>query len=299
MFFRKGTCLKNFKALQAVDDGRTADLIPSNQSVSCSVRGRTSRCISEKKGSITVEAALVFPLFLLTVTAFVYLLAMVQLKTEMGRSLTDSGKQLAAAAEYAETAGSTGSSVAVMLYGQQKMKNYLDGRAATVVLKGGAGGISTLGSSWKAEESLITLEASAEAVFPPGLTWFHPVRIVEKRVVRGWTGFRGRVSGGENEKNEVVYVTDYGTVYHRDLSCRYLKLTIRQSELSKVEGLRNESGGKYYPCEKCWKEGTERVFLTEDGTRYHQSLNCSALIRGIHTVPLSDTVLPPCSVCGG
>lgn len=75
----------------------------------------------------------------------------------------------------------------------------------------------------------------------------------------------------------MVYVTDYGTVYHRELSCRYLKLSIRQSGLSEVADLRNESGGKYYPCEKCWKEGADPVFLTDDGTRYHQSLNCSAM----------------------
>ncbi len=299
MFFRRRTCLKNFKALQAVDDGRTADLIQSNESVFCSECERTSRCISEKKGSITVEAALVFPLFLLTVTAFIYLLAMMQLKTEMGRSLTDTGKQLATLAEYADTAGGGGSSAAVTLYGQQKLKNYLDGRAATAVLKGGTAGISTLGSSWDEEESLITLVAQGEAVFPPGLSWFHPVRVRQKRVVRGWTGFQGRNSSGDSDQSEVVYVTDYGAVYHRELSCRYLKLSIRQSALSKVETLRNESGGKYYPCEKCWKEGTEQVFLTEDGTRYHQSLNCSALIRGIRTVRLSDTALPPCSVCGG
>lgn len=242
---------------------------------------------------------MVFPFFLLVVTAFLYLLVMVQLKTEIGRSLTDTGKQLAELAVYSDTAGSIGSSAAVILYGKQELKEYLDGRAAAAVLRDGTDGISMLGSSWDRDKSLITLQVSGQAVFPPGLTWFHPVSIRQKRVVRGWTGFGGREASGNSEKAELVYVTDYGTVYHRDLGCRYLKLSIHQKELSRVDSLRNHSGGKYYPCEKCWKEGTDRVFLTDDGTRYHQSLNCSALIRGIHTVPLSETVLPPCSVCGG
>lgn len=299
MFFRTGMCSKKFKALQAVDDDRTTDLIHSIDSISDSECGRTSRCASDRRGSMTVEAALVFPFFLLAVTAFVYLLAMTQLKTEMGRSLTDSGKQLAEMAAYADTAGSIGSSAAVILYGKQEIREYLDGRAATAIIQGGSDGVSTLGSSWDADKSLITLQASARAIFPPGITWLHPVRIVQKRVVRGWTGFGGREDTEDTEKEEVVYVTDYGTVYHRELSCRYLKLSIRQSELSEVENLRNESGGKYYPCEICWKEGSKQVFLTDDGTRYHQSLNCSALVRGIRTVPLSETMLPPCSVCGG
>ncbi len=299
MLFRTEPNLKKMNALQAADDDTTADLIYSLKSVSYSESGRVSRCTSGKRGSMTVEAALVFPIFLFTMTAFIYLLVMLQLKTELGRSLTDTGKQLAELAEYGDTVGSVGSSAAVTLYGKQELKKYMDGRVSTSIVRDGLSGISTLGSSWEEDTGLITLQASCQAVFPPGLTWFHPVRIVQKRVVRGWIGFGGRSESGDSEREEVVYVTDYGTVYHRELSCRYLKLSIRQSELSKVSELRNASGGKYYPCEKCWKDGTERVFLTDDGTRYHQSLNCSALIRGIHTVRLSDTSLPACSVCGG
>ena len=70
MFFRTEICLIKFKALQAVDDGGTVILVNSDKSVSYSERGRTSRCIFRNKGSMTVEAALVFPIFLLAVTAF-------------------------------------------------------------------------------------------------------------------------------------------------------------------------------------------------------------------------------------
>lgn len=97
-------------------------------------------------------------------------------------------------------------------------EGYLDGRAATAILQDGVGGISTLGSSWEEDTGLITLQASCQAVFPPGITWFHPIRIMQKRVVRGWIGFDGREESGDSEKEEVVYVTDYGSVYHKDLS---------------------------------------------------------------------------------
>ena len=140
MFSRTETYLKKFKALRAADGGRTADLKDSDQSVSCSDGGRASRWIPGKKGNMTVEAALVFPFFLLVVTAFLYLLVMVQLKTEIGRSLTDTGKQLAELAVYSDTAGSIGSSAAVILYGKQELKEYLDGRAAAAVLRDGTDG---------------------------------------------------------------------------------------------------------------------------------------------------------------
>ena len=109
MFFRTEICLIKFKALQAVDDGGTVILVNSDKSVSYSERGRTSRCIFRNKGSMTVEAALVFPIFLLAVTAFLYLLVLTQLKIETGGSLTDAGKDLAVLAEYSDTAGGMGS----------------------------------------------------------------------------------------------------------------------------------------------------------------------------------------------
>ena len=114
MFFRTEMCLTKFKALQAVDDGGTVILVNSDKSVSYSERGRTSRCIFRNKGSMTVEAALVFPIFLLAVTAFLYLLVLAQLKIETGRSLTDAGKDLAVLAEYSDTAGGMGSTAAVI-----------------------------------------------------------------------------------------------------------------------------------------------------------------------------------------
>ena len=129
---------------------------------------------------------------------------------------------------------------------------------------------------------------------------FVPIRVTQERTVRGFTGFSGREGTEETEGSEIVYVTDHGTVYHRDLSCRYLKLSVQQAELDQVDSMRNEDGGKYYPCERCWKEGASVVFLTESGDRYHQSLNCSSLVRGIHAVRIWETGgRPPCSVCGG
>lgn len=300
MFFRREVCLKKLNALQAVANGRTAYLLKSLKSMNPSHNGRTSRCIPVgKRGSMTVEAALVFPIFLLVVTAFVYLLFLTQLKTEVGRALTDSGKELSQAAVYSEQAGGMGSTAAVILHSRRQVQKYLDGKAAAVIVKGGRESISVLGSSWEEETSLIKVRASYQVVLPPGILWFEPLKIVQEKTVRGWTGFEKRESGRDGEGEEIVYVTDYGTVYHRDIGCRYLKLSIQHCDRGEIDGLRNESGGKYYPCERCWKDGADILFYTEDGTRYHQSLNCSSLIRGIRTILLSETTLPPCSVCGG
>lgn len=246
---------------------------------------------------MTVEAALVFPFFLFALTALLYLLVLLRLKTEVGRGLTDTGRELSCLAYHAKGAEA---SLAVGISGKQHVKEYLKEKGVSGIIKGGTDGISLIGSSFRPEDSMITLKATYQVILPPGLGWFHPIRITQIKRVRGWTGFeeRGKHSGDAGE--EIVYVTDYGTVYHLKLSCRHLKLSIQQKNLSELEGLRNEHGAKYYPCERCWKNGSAVVYVTADGTRCHESLNCSGLVRGIHTVLISETGgMPPCSVCGG
>ena len=246
---------------------------------------------------MTVEAALVFPIFLFALTALLYLLVLTRLQTEIGRGLADAGKELSCLAYHAK--GAEGSLV-VAVSGKQQVKEYVKGRPAAGMIKGGTDGISFLGSGWSSEDSMITLRASYQVTLPPGLSWFHPIRITQTRRVRGWTGFGGRGNNRGEEGEEIVYVTDYGTVYHRKLSCRHLKLSIQQKSFSEIESLRNEHGAKYYPCERCWKNGSAVVYVTTDGNRCHESLNCSGLVRGIHTVLISETGgMPPCSVCGG
>ena len=302
MFFRTGMRLLKFNALQAAADGRTAVLTKkSDNSLSIPCGEKTSRCASSfHKGSLTVEAALVFPLAVFALTAFLYLFFLLQVRTEIGRALTDAGRELSQMACVSEDAGSLAPSALAMLYGKREVENYLEGRMAAEIINGGSEGISFLGTFWEEETSTLTLQASFQVVFPPGIAWFHPIQVTQKRIVRGFTGFSGREGDPEIEDSSLVYVTDHGTVYHRDLSCRYLKLSVRQTELDKVDDLRSGDGSRYYPCERCWEEGAEIVFLTEEGNRYHQTLNCSSLVRGIHTVRLWDTGgLPPCSVCGG
>jgi len=246
-----------------------------------------------------VEAALVFPLFLFGVTALLYLFLLVQLQTEVGRALTDTARELAQEAYLADPEESLSASVISSFYGKYRVGDYLEGRASSGILDGGTGGISLLGSSWNSQDSTLTLRASYRVILPPGIPGFHKIQITQEKVVRGWTGFGGRQRTRGETGEEIVYITDYAAVYHCSLECRHLKLSVRQAGFEEVAGLRNQAGGKYYPCERCWKSGSGIVFITQDGNRYHESLNCPGLSRRIHTVRISETGgLPPCSVCG-
>lgn len=300
MFFREFSNLNQSKSLQARPDGNavTQDRsLCSKQEKYCE---RASRCISvNRRGSMTVEAAFVFPLFLLGVVAFLYLFFLVQLRVQVGRALTDAGKEIARKAYFAAGEDQLADSMRSGIYGKLSVGGYLKGRASTWILKGGSTGVSLSGSEVEQDTSILWLRASYEVQLPPGISWFHPVRVTQMRVVRCWVGFGDRQQLADNKGEELVYITDYGIVYHRDLSCRHLKLSIVQEPLSEIGDLRNEDGAKYYPCERCWKGNGQMAYITESGNRYHESLNCSGLVRGIHAVPISQAGgLPPCSVCG-
>ena len=121
-----------------------------------------------------------------------------------------------------------------------------------------------------------------------------------------WNGYAlsdGEESGGVEENQQTVYVTENGTVYHSSTECTHLRLTIRQVSAAAVGEERNESGAKYYPCERCSGGGSPGLlYITKDGKRYHFSRDCSGLKRTMNTMTLEeaqDAGYPPCSRCGG
>ncbi|MGN0362106.1 MAG: hypothetical protein ACI4ET_04620 [Bilifractor sp.] len=126
--------------------------------------------------------------------------------------------------------------------------------------------------------------------------WF-PVPISGKRVaVRGrvhaWTGrdLRENQNVPSAEDNRLVYMTDYGSVYHTHSGCTHLELKIQRVPAVLVPALRNEGGGRYHACEKCVGKGGMHslVYITQEGTRYHNSGSCSGLTRNVHLIPISE-----------
>ena len=256
----------------------------------------------KSRGSLTVEAALAFPIFIFSLTALLYLFFLAQLRTEVSRALTDTSRELAWTAYYTDDAGSLAPSALAMYYGSANLSDRLDGKAAAGIVDGGISGISILGTSYDDDSCELTMEAVYSVVLPPGLGWFNPIEITQTRTVRGWSGFTGKSSYSSTTEDDLVYVTNYGTVYHCSLSCRYLDLSIDTCSLDEVSSKRNVDGGKYYPCEKCWDGTSDTVYITDSGTRYHQTLGCSSLVRGISTMLLDEALsqgYTACSACGG
>lgn len=261
----------------------------------------SSSCV--KKGSLTVEAACVLPLFLYSMIAALYFLVAIQAELSVATELGETACELAVRA-YSIEEGSgleavkEGLSVAY-IKGRiaEKLRKDKDGLS---VIKGGAGGVSLLGSSFL-ENEMIQLKASYRVRIPipiPGLGEFS---VLQKGSVRAWTGRTGTMEDSqEGEEGTQVYITAAGRVYHLDETCTHIRLSVKSVGKERLSGLRNRDGGRYYPCESCADTTGYVVFITETGDRYHSTLSCRGLKRAVTKVPLSQLEgWRACSRCGG
>lgn len=116
-----------------------------------------------------------------------------------------------------------------------------------------------------------------------------------------WCGYLGAgIQPGNDFSGKMVYVTDYESVYHTKPSCTHLDLHIYTKSLSEAKKSRNIDGARYHPCEKCIQKShtNQQVYLSEHGTAYHNTLECSGLKRNVRLVDQSQiSDLSLCSRC--
>jgi len=158
-------------------------------------------------------------------------------------------------------------------------------------------------SSVPDEEDRYVLKVSYHVKFPLTLGFIHDIPITQTCCYRAWTGAdKGKSSKPkeeEDDQKELVYVTENGSVYHSTTSCTHIDLSVRSVSKSAVSSLRNKSGAKYKPCERCatYVAYVGTVYITDYGNRYHANRDCGGLKRSVKAVEKDSVSLPPCSRC--
>ncbi len=251
-------------------------------------------CTSKRlKGSLTIEASLVIPLFLFAMFMVLSVIDLMRFHLNLQEAVHQVAGELAVTA-YSEWDCTEGSVRADVL-------KRLDGRLMDKApVKDKASGIDFSGTKLNDRE-IVEISASYEAELPYDSLGLFDYRFSTKCVMHTLTGYEKGLDARsvDDREEEYVYITETGTVYHRDRECSYLRLSITETSKDSLKNLRNSSGHKYYPCEKCGRKAGNTVYITKDGTCYHSSLHCSGLKRTVRCVPLSKVGgRGPCSRCG-
>ena len=149
-------------------------------------------------------------------------------------------------------------------------------------------------------EDLIRLEKTEKMESPFTVLPIPDGKIVSACVIKPWTGYD--VTQGKNREEEdcIVYMTQYGSVYHKDRGCTHLSLSIQSVTLAEVGEKVNKNEKHYTSCEYCGDLGfVTVVYITNYGDRYHTTIKCRGLRRYVRCIPLSQVNgINPCSKCG-
>lgn len=258
--------------------------------------------------SMTVEAAIVLPLFMFFIVQVMSAINMIGVQSRLGAALHQTGNKMAFSGYiYGKSSDNIlidglASVALTEIYAKNQVldyagKDYLDKSC----VKGGSSGIHFNGTSIMGSNDVIEicLYYQVQPLFT--ILGFDGFDMSQCYYGRAWTGYDVENTVSNMDDNDpMVYVTETGTVYHTNRNCTYLNPSITSISSNEINGSRNQSGGKYYPCERCVHSIIpDIVYITNQGSSYHTSITCSGLKRTIYTIPLSKVGgKGKCSKCG-
>ena len=236
------------------------------------------------RGSITVEASIVVSIFFFAMVLLASVLEIIYLQTTVKSALCSVGKQMAAEGYYQPfVIANQMESRMVETIGEDVLDNSM--------IAGGRQGLDCSRSRSYLTTTIMELVVDYKIELPILMFQIPILNQSESIRVKGWNG--AETLGIGLGDYELVYVTDYGIVYHSDISCTYLELSIRPVQSTNVPS-------SYSACEYCGEPSSlqKTVYITEYGNRYHRTLNCQGLKRNIHAVPKKDVYgMGGCSKC--
>ena len=166
--------------------------------------------------------------------------------------------------------------------------------------------LSFLSSSFLADGEIVDFHLDYQMRMPFSVLGLNSLSFSSGSIRRAWIGRDGQEREGENtdknEEDQVVYIGKNSTRYHKSRDCHYLANRLQTIDFHAVSDVRNQSGGKYYPCAVCGSRAGEgdAVYIMKSGSRYHSDASCTAITAYVQAVKLSEVEhLGACSYCGG
>ncbi len=288
--------------------------------------GSIRRKRTSPRASVTVEAAIALPLYLFFFVNILTAFDILRMQCDLTAALHQTGNHIAFHAfdlKYADDVidyltgteaggpsgsvlGDAGTLIYSAVYVEDQVREYLgEEYLSHSCIRDGSGGLSFLRSRIMVQADEIDLVASYRVKpFVPGLIAFRDFPMEARYFGHAWTGYEPGGAAGEIKASDdpIVYITETGTVYHRNLNCQHLKHAVHCVPIAEAHTATNNFGERYTPCEVCggYGNGQGTAYISDGGDRIHSTVNCPGLKRTIYYVHLSEVGgRPPCSLCGG
>lgn len=284
--------------------------IPLFESNYCTIKG-ISLFISRSRrveASMTVEAAIVLPLFLFFFLNLSCAIELMRLHSNFQFALTDIGNRMAVYGhaflekeqipeENNEFLEELKDIAVSYTYIRNEIIAYL-GREylKEAPLAEGVSGIQLWESEIFNGQDCVEIIVTYEAAPLSRLVGFGSFRMFNRYYGHAWNGYQ---IPRREESPEQVYVAENGVVYHEDEECTHLYLSVRKVSMQEAFESRNAHGERYTPCQRC-RDSTTKVwvYITEDGDKVHYEENCPGLKRTVYVLSGEQAKkYKPCNRC--
>lgn len=242
---------------------------------------------SSVPGSLTVEAALVLPVFLFAMVMILFLFRIMQIQYIVENSLDKAVAEVSLMDEISEKAAEN--MTKAVFYKELAVQNCPVSHIQ----------LGIAGFSWKqtrVDKRVIDAQIRYSVPFPLRFFGKKSIELRDScRMVR-WIGNQESNSG--NQEQEWVYVTPREQVFHTSRTCTHLKLSVMAVSSDRL----NTDWNTCSACGHCarGKKPGAVVYVTREGESYHLKVNCSGLKRTVYMIPKEQTGgKRPCTRCGG
>ena len=232
---------------------------------------------------MTVEAALLLPLFLFFFLHLAGVMEMLRLHGKLEAALWNAGNQMVL---YTDTFSEETEVLPDVSISYLPVNNLIQSFLGKAYLEAsplvyGSAGLNYLRSEYLNEEDCVDIVATYQVKPPLSIFPFRYRRMSNRYYARAWTGY-----DVSDSKIKYVYVTPRGEVWHSTPECSYIYHRVMVVWAGEVADRENVKGQRYESCAIC-NEGEmgPYVFVTEGGKKYHYDRNCTAIYKDIWAIP--------------
>lgn len=253
---------------------------------------------SRFRASMTVEAALVFPIAMFLFLALLQPVMWLDRQRKVQTAMERIGEEISQYGVWMDSDE------------EDSLPAFCTDAAAALWIKGRAGQYADHVSVKRADVYGENGEITLAVTYQEDVPFFGKILGKQERNAavkkRAWIGLDGKLKGNgmnssvdRDEEEEIVYVGAGMGRYHLFRDCHYIS-----NEYQTVTKTEAEKGGIYgtkrTPCSICatGEHGTDNVYVTAAGEHYHYDKNCKSMIAYVREIPKKEAEhLGMCSYC--